>query len=150
MDQTYLLKPSNNRKAWMYSEVYKRVIRKKKCKLLKKSVDRKYRYYKLVVIKSFWRILKMTRENIIDIIAKKAEMTKKQSGLALTATLDGITEALQAGEKVTFIGFGSFSVSARKARTGINPQTKAKIKIPAKKVPVFRAGAKLKEVVNKK
>ena len=92
----------------------------------------------------------MTRENIIDIIAKKAEMTKKQSGLALTATLDGITEALQAGEKVTFIGFGSFSVSARKARTGINPQTKAKIKIPAKKVPVFRAGAKLKEVVNKK
>jgi len=92
----------------------------------------------------------MTRENIIDIVAKKAEMTKKQAGKALTATLEGITEALKAGEKATFIGFGTFSISARKARTGVNPQTKAKIKIPAKKVPVFRAGAKLKEIVNKK
>ena len=92
----------------------------------------------------------MTREAMIDIIAKKSAMTKKQAGIALSSTLDGITEALQAGEKVTFIGFGTFSISHRKERTGINPQTKKKIKIPAKKVPVFRAGSKLKEVVNKK
>jgi len=91
----------------------------------------------------------MTRENIIEIIAKKAEMTKKQAGLALNAALEGITEALKAGNKITFIGFGTFSVRAKKARTGINPRTKAKINIPATKVPVFKPGAKLKEVVKK-
>ena len=91
----------------------------------------------------------MTRQCIIDIIAEKAEMTKKQAGVALNAVLDGITEALQAGEKVSFIGFGTFGVSQRKARTGVNPKTKEKINIKASKVPTFRAGSKLKEVVNK-
>ena len=91
----------------------------------------------------------MTRENIIDIIAKKAEMTKKSAGLALNAALEGITEALKNGEKITFIGFGTFSVRQKKARTGINPRTKAKINIPAAKVPVFKPGAKLKEIVKK-
>ena len=92
----------------------------------------------------------MKRECIISCIAEKAQITKKQAALALNATLDGIVGALKAGEKVTLIGFGSFSVVNRKARTGINPKTKAKINIPASKAPVFRAGAKLKESVNKK
>ena len=89
----------------------------------------------------------MTRDCIIAYVAEKAEMTKKQAALALTATLEGITEALEAGEKISFIGFGTFSVSERKARTGINPKTREKIMIPATKVPVFRAGSKLKDSV---
>jgi DNA-binding protein HU-beta len=92
----------------------------------------------------------MTREGLIEHIAKKATMTKKQANLVINSMLEGITEALQSGDKVTFIGFGTFKISARKARTGINPQTKQKIKIPATKVPVFKPGSKLKEIVNKK
>ena len=92
----------------------------------------------------------MTREDIVDIIAKKAGMTKKLAAIVLNSTLEGITETLKAGEKIAFIGFGSFAVSKRNARTGINPKTQAKITIPASKVPVFRAGTKLKEDVNKK
>ena len=91
----------------------------------------------------------MTRENIIECIAQKVGITKKQAGIALSATLEGITEALQAGERVTLIGFGTFSVRAKRARTGINPRTKQKINIPAAKAPVFKPGAKLKEIVNK-
>jgi nucleoid DNA-binding protein len=89
----------------------------------------------------------MTRDFVIDAVAKKAQITKKQAGVVLNATFESITKALKAGEKVTFIGFGTFAVNTRKARTGINPRTKAKIKIPAKKVPVFRAGSKLKETI---
>ena len=89
----------------------------------------------------------MIKDCIITYVAEKADMTKKQAGLALNATLDCISEALKAGEKVTFIGFGTFAISERKARAGINPKTKQKIMIPATKVPVFRAGAKLKESV---
>ena len=89
----------------------------------------------------------MTRDCIIAYVAEKADVTKKQATAALNATLEGITEALKAGEKISFIGFGTFSVSDRKARTGINPKTKEKIQIPATKAPVFRAGAKLKESV---
>ena len=89
----------------------------------------------------------MTRDCIIGLVAEKAGMTKKQAALALNATLEGITEALKAGEKISFIGFGTFAVSQRKARTGINPKTKQKIQIPATKVPVFRAGSKLKQSV---
>ena len=91
----------------------------------------------------------MTREDIIDMIAKKADLTKKQAAIVLNTTLEGIGEALKAGEKVAFIGFGTFSVSKRNARTGINPRTKAKINISATNVPVFKAGSKLKEAVNK-
>jgi len=92
----------------------------------------------------------MTKKDMIEIIAKKSEMTKKQAGLALSSIVDGITEALQAGEKVTFVGFGTFKVKERKARTGINPQTKKKIKIPAKKVPTFKPSVALKAKMGKK
>jgi len=89
----------------------------------------------------------MSREGLIKKIAEDAEVTKKVATLALNAFIAGVTETLTAGEKVTLIGFGTFSVKKRPARTGVNPQTKKKIKIPAKTVPVFKAGAKLKDAV---
>ncbi len=89
----------------------------------------------------------MTRDELITKIAEEAEITKKTATLALVSVLDGIVEALQAGEKITFVGFGTFSVIERKARKGINPLTKQPLDIPACKAPVFRAGSKLKEAV---
>ncbi len=89
----------------------------------------------------------MTREDLVAKIAKDAAITKKQADLALRSVLDGVTESLQAGDKMAFIGFGTFQVAERKERKGINPKTKAEIKIPATKAPVFKAGSKLKEAV---
>jgi DNA-binding protein HU-alpha len=89
----------------------------------------------------------MNKQDLIAKIAKDADITKKQAGIALGAVIDGITLTLEKGGKVSLIGFGTFKVNQRKARTGVNPQTKAKIQIPATKVPVFKAGKKLKEAV---
>lgn len=91
----------------------------------------------------------MTKAELVTAIANKTELTKKNSEAALTAVLESITEALKKGEKVALVGFGTFEVRARAARTGINPQTKKKIKIPAAKVPAFKAGKALKEAVAK-
>jgi len=89
----------------------------------------------------------MNKADLIDAIAKKAEMTKKDAGAALDAIIESISASLAKGEKVTLVGFGTFDVRERKARTGVNPRTKAKIKIPATKAPVFKAGKELKEKV---
>ena len=89
----------------------------------------------------------MNRQDLIVKIAKDADVTKKAAGAALTAVIDGITLALERNEKVSLVGFGTFKVNRRNARVGVNPQTKAKINIPARKVPVFKAGKKLKEAV---
>jgi DNA-binding protein HU-beta len=86
----------------------------------------------------------MNKADLIDAIAKKAEMTKKDAGKALDAIIESVSGALARGEKVTLVGFGTFDVRERKARTGVNPRTKAKIKIPASKAPVFKAGKELK------
>jgi DNA-binding protein HU-beta len=86
----------------------------------------------------------MNKADLIDAIAKKAEMTKKDAGVALDAIIEAISGSLAKGEKVTLVGFGTFDVRDRKARTGVNPRTKAKIKIPASKAPVFKAGKELK------
>lgn len=91
----------------------------------------------------------MTKAELVSAIAEKTELTKKDSEKALTAVLESITEALKKGEKVALVGFGTFEVRARAARQGINPQTKKKIKIPATKVPAFKAGKALKETVAK-
>ncbi len=91
----------------------------------------------------------MSRDELIKKIAGEAGISQKLAGAALAAVLEGITEALKKGEKVTLVGFGSFSVAKRKARKGINPKTKAPLKIPARKVPVFKAGKKLKDAVKK-
>jgi DNA-binding protein HU-beta len=89
----------------------------------------------------------MNRQDLIAKIAKEADVTKKAANCALNAVIDGITLALEKGDKVSLVGFGTFKVNKRNARTGVNPQTKAKIQIPARKVPVFKAGKKLKEAV---
>jgi len=85
-----------------------------------------------------------------DLAAQVAEtgLTKKQAGAAVDTIIDAITGALAKGEKVSLIGFGSFSVKKRKARTGRNPQTGEAIKIKAKTVPVFSAGKTLKDAVS--
>jgi len=89
----------------------------------------------------------MNKADLIDAIAKKAEMTKKDLGIALDAIIESISGALAKGEKVTLVGFGTFDVRERKARIGVNPRTKEKIKISATKAPVFKAGKELKEKV---
>jgi nucleoid DNA-binding protein len=89
----------------------------------------------------------MTKADLVDKIAKEAGITKAQADKAANVFLEGVTEALKAGNKVTFVGFGSFGVSDRKARVGRNPQTGAEIKIPAKKAVRFTAGKALKEAV---
>ncbi|MEN8905499.1 MAG: HU family DNA-binding protein [Clostridiales bacterium] len=92
----------------------------------------------------------MNKAELISAIAQKSELSKKDSEEALNAIMRSIEEVLKKGEKLSLVGFGSFEVKKRKARKGMNPQTKEEIKIPAKKVPVFRPGKGLKEIVNKK
>ena len=91
----------------------------------------------------------MTKADLITAVAQKAELTKKDADAAITAFIDAVTEALKKGDKVQLVGFGSFEVRQRAAREGVNPQTKKKIKIPASKVPAFKAGKALKDAVAK-
>ena len=85
----------------------------------------------------------MNKAELIDVMADKAGLTKVDTRKALNALMTSIQEALMKGDKVSLVGFGSFSTVQRAARTGLNPQTKAKITIPAKKVVKFRAAAEL-------
>lgn len=91
----------------------------------------------------------MNKIAVIEAVASKTGLSKKEAGMAVEAVLDVISESLVKGETVTFTGFGNFMVSKRAARDGINPATKAKIKIPAVIVPKFKAGKALKEAVKK-
>lgn len=91
----------------------------------------------------------MTKKELADQVAKKVELSKKDAVAAVDATLGTITGALKKGEKVQLVGFGTFEVRTRKARVGINPQTKAKIEIAASKTPAFRPGKALKGAVGK-
>ena len=85
----------------------------------------------------------MNKTELVNAIAAEAKLTKVQAKEALEATLKVIGETLAKGDKVALIGFGSFAVNERGARTGINPRTKKKIKIAAKKIVKFKAGAEL-------
>ncbi len=89
----------------------------------------------------------MNRQELIKAVAEKAEMTNKQSAMAVDAVLSAIQDALKNGDKVVLSGFGTFEVKERAARTGINPATKEKIEIPSSKLPVFKAGKQFKESV---
>jgi len=89
----------------------------------------------------------MNRQELIAKICEDVKLTKKQANSALTCVLENIGGALKKGDKVSLVGFGTFKVAERKARTGVNPSTGKKIKIPARKVPVFKPGKKLKESV---
>ncbi len=85
----------------------------------------------------------MTKADLVDVMAKEADITKAAATLALDAYVDAVTKELKKGGKLSLVGFGTFSVSKRKAREGRNPQTGAPIKIPAKKVVKFKAGKEL-------
>ena len=85
---------------------------------------------------------------MVAAVAAKAELSKKDAEAAVNAVFDSVKDALAEGDKVSLIGFGTFSVKERAARTGLNPQTKAKIEIPASKAPSFKAGKALKDAVN--
>jgi DNA-binding protein HU-beta len=89
----------------------------------------------------------MTKAELIDKIASGAGITKADAGRVIDAILDAVKNTLKKGNKVTLVGFGTFSVSKRKARKGRNPQTGATIKIAARKVPKFTAGKTLKDAV---
>ena len=90
----------------------------------------------------------MTKQDVIDAVAQKTGMTKKDAGDAVEAVLDVVSGALQAGDQVTFTGFGKFSTSRRAARQGVNPRTGEKVWINAATVPKFSAGSGLKAAVN--
>ncbi len=89
----------------------------------------------------------MTKQDLVEVLAKKCGVSKSQAGECLNVTLDEIAKTLVKGQDVVLTGFGKFSVSKRKARTGRNPQTGKEIKIPAAKVPKFKAGKALKDMV---
>lgn len=92
----------------------------------------------------------MNKTELIDALAAKCDLSKAAAGRAVDGLTEIITETLAKGDSLTLVGFGSFSVGARAARTGRNPQTGAELKIPASKTPKFSAGAKLKAAVNGK
>jgi len=89
----------------------------------------------------------MNKAELINAIVAKSEMSKKDADVALNAVIDSIKDALKAGEKVQIVGFGTFSVKERAARTGKNPATGETIQIAASKVPAFAAGKALKDEI---
>lgn len=91
----------------------------------------------------------MNKAELVDVVASKAGLSKKDSEKAVNAVIEGIQEALARGEKVSLVGFGTFEVRERAARKGRNPRTGEEISIEATKVPVFRAGKMLKDNVLK-
>lgn len=92
----------------------------------------------------------MNKSELINAIAAKSGLTKKDTEKALAATLDTITASLKKGDKVQLVGFGTFEVRNRAAKQGHNPKTGAPMKIPASKLPAFKAGKGLKDAVAKK
>lgn len=91
----------------------------------------------------------MNKQELISAMAEKANLSKKDAEAALNAFVASVEGALAKGDKVQLVGFGSFEVRARAARTGRNPQTGAEMKIAAAKVPAFKAGKALKDLINK-
>ena len=91
----------------------------------------------------------MNKAELINAVAEKAALSKKDSEAAVNAALEAITAALAEGEEVRLVGFGTFEVKKREARMGLNPKTKEAIQIPASKVPAFKAGKALKDAVAK-
>ena len=90
----------------------------------------------------------MNKTELVAAVAAKAELSKKDADKAVAAFIEAITEELKAGKKVQLVGFGTFEVREREARTGINPKTGEKIQIAASKAPAFKAGKALKDAIN--
>ena len=93
-------------------------------------------------------IFTMNKTQLIEAVAAKADLTKKDAEAAVNATIAAVVEALKAGDKVQLVGFGTFEVKERAARTGRNPQTGATIQIKASKAPSFSAGKAFKDAIN--
>lgn len=91
----------------------------------------------------------MNKNELINAVAEKAALSKKDAEAAVTAALDAVAAALAEGDEVRLVGFGTFEVKKREARIGRNPKTKEEIQIPATKVPAFKPGKALKDVVAK-
>lgn len=89
----------------------------------------------------------MNKMELVAAMAEKSGLSKKDCEAALGAITDTLAEAMNAGDKVQLVGFGSFEVKARVARTGLNPRTKEPVAIPASKVPVFKPGKALKDAI---
>lgn len=89
----------------------------------------------------------MNKTELVAAVAAKAELSKKDAEAVVNAVFDSVKDALAEGDKVSLIGFGTFSVKTRAARTGLNPRTKETIEIPESKVPAFKAGSALKDAV---
>jgi|TARA_Y100001951_G_scaffold16759_1_gene11853 DNA-binding protein HU-beta len=90
----------------------------------------------------------VNKSELIDAIAESADLSKASAGRALDAAVEAITNALKSNDSVSLVGFGTFSVKERAARTGRNPQTGAPIEIAAAKIPSFKAGKALKDACN--
>lgn len=91
----------------------------------------------------------MSKQQLVEMIAEKASLTKADAARALDATMESVIEALKKGEKVSLVGFGTFATSKREAREGRNPRTGETVKIAARTAVTFKAGSKLKDAVNK-
>ena len=89
----------------------------------------------------------MNKEELVNAVAAKTKLSKKETEATINATIDAVSAALSKGDKVTLVGFGTFQVRERAAREGRNPRTGGVLKIPARKAPAFAAGKGLKEAV---
>ncbi|MEW6336603.1 MAG: HU family DNA-binding protein [Acidobacteriota bacterium] len=92
----------------------------------------------------------MTKADIVRILAEQVGLTRREAADTLAVVLDGVVEAIRAGEKVELRGFGSFRTRKRHARQGRNPRTGTKVKVPAKTVPYFKPGKQLREILGGK
>ena len=90
----------------------------------------------------------MTKAELVEEVARVAELTKKHSEVIVNTVFDSIIEALQKDEKIELRGFGSFRIRQRRSRQGRNPKTGDKVDVPAKKIPYFKPGKELKELIN--
>jgi Bacterial nucleoid DNA-binding protein len=91
----------------------------------------------------------MTKAELVDEVARAVQLTKKQAESIVNVVFDSIVESLRGGEKIELRGFGSFRLRSRKSRTGRNPKTGEKVDVPPKKIPYFKPGKELKELINR-
>src|SRR2546428_13893079 len=91
----------------------------------------------------------MTKAALVDEVARVVQLTKKQAETIVNIVFDSIVESLRAGQKIELRGFGSFRLRSRKSRTGRNPKTGEKVEVPSKKIPYFKPGKELKELINR-
>jgi integration host factor subunit beta len=91
----------------------------------------------------------MTKAELVDEVARVVQLTKKQAEAIVNIIFDSIVDSLRSGQKIELRGFGSFRLRSRKSRTGRNPKTGEKVDVPSKKIPYFKPGKELKELINK-